>query len=74
MTADARVFGGVTIRRAVAAQCRTTRLTCSQMNPLRADLHTLFANAPGCTSDGRYRCYVSASFLSRHILFSCYLR
>ena len=45
MSAGVRVFAGVLIRRAVAAQRDSTRLARPQMNPVAADLHTFFAFA-----------------------------
>jgi len=38
-----RVFSGVTIWRAVAAERNAARLTGAQMNPVRPDLHALLA-------------------------------
>ncbi len=40
-----RVFAGVLIRRAVAAERDATCLTGPQMNPVCTDLHALFAFA-----------------------------
>ena len=41
MPARAGVFAGVLIRRTVAAQGLPAFLTCSQVHPLRPDLHAL---------------------------------
>ena len=46
MSTGVRMFAGVLIRRAVAAQRDSTRLACPQMNPVAADLHAFFAFAP----------------------------
>ena len=43
MAAISRVFAGVTIRRAVAAQGDAALLTGAQVNPFRADLNALGA-------------------------------
>jgi hypothetical protein len=43
VTAGIRVFAGVLIRRAVAAQRDSTRLARPQMNPIAADLYAFFA-------------------------------
>ena len=45
MSSGARVFAGVLIWRAVAAQRDSTRLACPQMNPVAADLYAFFAFA-----------------------------
>src|SRR5690349_4259114 len=45
MCASVRVFAGVTIRRAITAQCNTALLTRAQMDPRGADFHTLGALA-----------------------------
>jgi len=42
MTTRAGMLGRVTIRRTIATQRDTTRLTSAQVNPLIPDLHTLF--------------------------------
>ena len=46
MTTCLRVRGGVAVRRVVATERPATLLACPQMNPLGADLHTLFALTP----------------------------
>ena len=46
MSTGARVFAGVLIRRAVAAQRDATRLARPEMHPIRTDLHAFFAFAP----------------------------
>jgi hypothetical protein len=46
MSTDVRVFGGVAIRRTIAAQRDSTCLARPQMNPVTADLHAFFAFAP----------------------------
>ena len=43
MSAGVRVFAGVLIRRAVAAQRDSTRLARPQVNPIAANLHAFFA-------------------------------
>src|SRR5437764_10589389 len=43
MAAGVRVFGGVLVRRTVAAQRHAAGLAGPKMDPLRADLHALFA-------------------------------
>ena len=45
VTTGMRVFAGVLIRRAVAAQRDSTRLARPQMNPVAADLYAFFAFA-----------------------------
>src|SRR4051812_9964283 len=45
MTRRVRVLGGVTIGRIVAAACTSALLAGAEMNPARADLHTVFAFA-----------------------------
>jgi hypothetical protein len=45
MPTGVRVFAGVLIRRAVAAQRDSTRLARPQMNPVRTDLNAFFAFA-----------------------------
>lgn len=45
MSTGMRVFAGVLIRRAVAAQRNSTCLTRPQMNPVAADLNAFFAFA-----------------------------
>jgi len=45
MLTGVRVFAGVLIRRAVAAQRDSTRLARSQVNPVAANLHAFFAFA-----------------------------
>ena len=45
MSAGVRVFAGVLIRRAVAAQRDSTRLACPQMHPVGTDLHAFLAFA-----------------------------
>jgi hypothetical protein len=45
MSASVRVFAGVLIRRAVAAQRDSTCLARPQMNPVAADLYAFFAFA-----------------------------
>ena len=43
MSTGVRVFAGVTIRRAVAAQCHAAGLTRAKMNPVIAEFDALFA-------------------------------
>ena len=43
MSGGVRVFAGVLIRRAVAAQRDSTRLARPEMHPIGTDLHALFA-------------------------------
>ena len=45
MSTGVRVFAGVLIRRAVAAQRDSTRLARPQMHPIGTDLHAFFAFA-----------------------------
>jgi hypothetical protein len=45
MSAGVRVFAGMLIRRAVAAQRNSTGLARPQMNPVAADLYAFFALA-----------------------------
>jgi len=45
MPALVRVFAGVLVWRAIAAERDSTRLARPQMDPLRADLHAFFAFA-----------------------------
>ena len=45
MSTGVGVFTGVLIRRAVAAQRDSTRLTRSEMHPIGTDLHAFFALA-----------------------------
>jgi len=46
MAGRARMFAGVLIRRAVAAESYPACLACAQMNPMITDLHTFFALTP----------------------------
>ena len=46
MTTGGRVFAGVLIRRAVAAQRDSTRLARPEMHPIGSNLHAFFAFAP----------------------------
>ena len=46
MSTGVRVFAGVLIRRAVAAQRDSTRLARPEMHPIGTDLHAFFAFAP----------------------------
>jgi len=68
MCARVRVLSGVAIRRVVTTQGRAACLTRTQMNPLCADLHALFALPPLGMFDCLNRPYVRASFLSHHLL------
>ena len=43
MSAGVRVFGGVFVRRAIAAQRYAACLACPQMHPVATDLYALFA-------------------------------
>ena len=45
MPGTVRVFAGVLVWRAIAAERDSTRLARPQMDPLRADLHAFFAFA-----------------------------
>jgi len=45
MSTGAGVFAGVLIRRAVAAQCDSTRLARAEMHPVGTDLYAFFAFA-----------------------------
>ena len=46
MSTGVRVFAGVLIWRAVAAQRDSTRLARPEMHPIGTDLHAFFALAP----------------------------
>ena len=46
MSTGMRVFTGVLVRRAVAAQRDSTRLARSEMHPIGTDLYAFFAFAP----------------------------
>jgi len=46
MSTRVRVFAGVLIRGAVAAQRDSTRLARSEMHPIGTNLHAFFAFAP----------------------------
>ena len=52
MPAGTRVFAGVLIGRAIAAQRNSTLLARPQMNPVAADLYAFFAFASVRLSDG----------------------
>ena len=52
MSTGVRVFAGVLIRRAVAAESYPACLACAQMNPMITDLHTFFAFAAIRLLDG----------------------
>jgi hypothetical protein len=43
MSTGVRMFAGMTIRRAVAAQCHAAGLTRAKMNPVIAELDAFFA-------------------------------
>ena len=45
MSTGVRVFAGVLIRRAIAAQRDSTRLACSEVHPIGTDLYAFFAFA-----------------------------
>jgi hypothetical protein len=67
-----RVFRGVTIRRAIATQRRTTLLARAQVHPLRTNLHTLFADSFFRAFDFRDGIDMSANSFGRHFLvFQC---
>ena len=55
MSTGVRVFAGVLIRRAVAAQRDSTRLARPEMHPIGTDLHAFFAFAPVRLLDGLNR-------------------
>jgi predicted transporter len=55
MPGAVRVFAGVLIWRAIAAERNSTRLTRPQVDPLRPDLYTLIALAAFCAFDVRNR-------------------
>jgi hypothetical protein len=57
MSTGVRVFAGVLIRRAVAAQRDSTRLARSKVHPIGTDLYAFFAFAPVRLLDrlNRYR-------------------
>src|SRR6478672_1198674 len=52
MLARSHVFGGVAIRRRVAAERDAARLAGSKMDPAGADLDALLAFTPGGVTDG----------------------
>jgi hypothetical protein len=66
MSAGLRVFGGMTVRRIVATQCRATGLAGSEMHPAPADLYAFFAFATFRMLDGGYLSDVRTRFV-RHI-------
>ena len=55
MPGTVRVFAGVLVWRAIAAERNSTRLARSKMNPLRPNLYTLIALAAFCVFDVRNR-------------------
>ena len=57
MSTGVRVFTGVVIRRAIAAQRDSTRLARSEVHPIGTDLYAFFAFAPVRLLDrlNRYR-------------------
>jgi hypothetical protein len=55
MPGAVRVFAGVLIWRAIAAERNSTRLTRPQVDPLRPDLYTLIALAAFCAFDAGNR-------------------
>ena len=55
MPATMRVFAGVLVWRAIAAERDSTRLAGPQMNPVCADLHAFFAFTALRLFDGRDR-------------------
>jgi len=55
MPGAVRVFAGVLVWRAIAAESNSTRLARPQMDPLRPDLYTLIALAAFCAFDVRNR-------------------
>jgi hypothetical protein len=71
MSAGVRMFAGVPVRRAVAAECHAARLACSQVNPEAADLHALFAFPTLRLLDGFNRIQVSTAPVGHDALFAC---
>ena len=69
MSAGTRVFAGVLIGRAIAAQCNSTLLARPQMNPVAAYLHAFFAFAPVRLSDG-FNCVQMRTAPTTHDLFT----
>ena len=55
MPGTVRVFAGVLVWRAIAAERDSTRLARAQVDPLRPDLHAFFAFAALRLFDGRDR-------------------
>jgi hypothetical protein len=66
VSGGARVFAGVPIRRAVAAQGDTALLTGPEMDPLRADFHALGAFANLRQFDGPDRVEMSAASIGHN--------
>ena len=64
MSGRARVFAGVLVRRAVAAQGDTALLTGAQMHPFRSDLHALSAFGNLRLFDGRDRVEMRAAAIA----------
>ena len=69
MSTGVRVFAGVLIRRAVAAQRDSTRLARPQMNPVAADLYAFFAFAALRLLD-RFDCIQMRTAASSHDSFT----
>ena len=67
MTDGERMFSGVAVRRAVAAEGHAAGLASSQMDPWRTYLHTLFTDKLCGKFDSSNCCDVFAGF-SSHIL------
>ena len=70
MSAGMRVFSGVPIRRAVAAQRHSTSLARPQVHPVTTDLHARFAFTKVRLFDGR-DCVEMRTASIRHHFFSC---
>jgi hypothetical protein len=68
MTAHLRVPGGVAVGRAVAAQRRAAFLAGPQMDPVRADFHTLVALMALLVFDGLDGAEVGTAWSRCHCL------
>ena len=69
MSTSVRMFAGVLIRRAVAAQRDSTRLAGAQMNPVTTDFHALFAFPAFRLFDG-FDCIQMRTAAGIHDLFT----
>jgi len=69
MSTGVRMFAGVLIWRAVAAQRDSTCLACAQMNPVTTDFHALFAFPAFRLFDG-FDCIQMRTAAGIHDLFT----